>query len=74
MKLIAQVKLLATPEQAQMLRQTLEQANAACNYVSQQAWEAKSFRQFPLHKLTECNPPQAPSLRGAGVRRVCAGF
>lgn len=52
MKLIAQIKLLPTPEQAQFLRETLEVANAACNYISDQAWESQVFRQFPLHKLT----------------------
>ncbi|MBK7453242.1 MAG: hypothetical protein IPJ46_05865 [Anaerolineales bacterium] len=52
MKLIAQIKLLPTPEQAQALRKTLEVANAACNYISDQAWESQTSRQFPLHKLT----------------------
>ena len=52
MKLTAQIKLLPTPEQEQFLRQTLETANAACNYTSKRAWENKIFRQFPLHKLT----------------------
>ncbi|HLO30073.1 MAG TPA: transposase [Anaerolineales bacterium] len=52
MKLIAQVKLLPTPHQANALRKTLEVANTACNYISNQAWENKTFRQFPLHKLT----------------------
>ena len=33
MKLVAQVKLLPTPEQADALRHTLEQANAACQFV-----------------------------------------
>lgn len=52
MKLTAQVKLLPTQEQAQLLKQTIEAANSACNYVSKQGWENKTFRQFPLHKLT----------------------
>lgn len=52
MKLIAQVKLQATPEQAGALRKTLEEANRACNYISDQAWENNTFRQFPLHQLT----------------------
>lgn len=52
MKLTAQIKLLPSPEQASALRKTLEVANTACNYVSNQAWENKTFRQFPLHKLT----------------------
>ncbi len=49
MKLIAQVKLLPTPEQADALRRTLEQANAACQFVSNTAWETKTFRQYDLH-------------------------
>ena len=49
MKLIAQVKLLPTPEQAGALRHTLEQANAACRFVSDTAWETKTFRQYDLH-------------------------
>jgi hypothetical protein len=38
MKLIAQVKLLPTLEQADALRKTLERANAACQFVSDTAW------------------------------------
>ena len=49
MKLIAQVKLLPTPEQAAALKQTLEQANAACQFVSHTAWETQTFRQYDLH-------------------------
>lgn len=51
MKLIAQVKLLPTPEQAAALKRTLELANTACNFVSQQAWKAKTFKQYDLHHL-----------------------
>ena len=51
MKLMAQVKLLPTPEQADVLKRTLEMANAACNFVSQKAWQAKTFRQYDLHHL-----------------------
>jgi predicted transposase len=49
MKLIAQVKLLPAPEQADALRHTLEQANVACRFVSDTAWETKTFRQYDLH-------------------------
>ena len=49
MKLIARVKLLPTPEQADALRHTLEQTNAACRFVSDTAWETKTFRQYDLH-------------------------
>jgi predicted transposase len=52
MKLSVQLKLLPTLEQAEALRRTLETANAACDYISQVAWETKTFRQFPIHRLT----------------------
>jgi IS605 OrfB family transposase len=51
MKLTAQIKLLPTPEQAQALLKTVETANAACNYISNWAWEINVFSQFPLHKM-----------------------
>lgn len=51
MKLTAQLKLQATPEQSDALRRTLEAANAACDYISECAWATKTFRQFDLHKL-----------------------
>lgn len=51
MKLIAQVKLLPTPEQHDALKRTLETANHACNLISETAWETGTFRQYSLHKL-----------------------
>jgi len=51
MQLTAKVKLLPTPEQADALKCTLEMANAACNYISERAWEERTFRQYSLHKL-----------------------
>jgi putative transposase len=52
MRLTAAIQLLPTPEQANALKRTLETANAACDYISQVAWETKTFRQFPIHRLT----------------------
>jgi IS605 OrfB family transposase len=52
MKLTIQLKLKPTPEQADALKRTLEAANAACDYISQVAWETQTFRQFAIHKLT----------------------
>ncbi|MEW6207305.1 MAG: transposase [Acidobacteriota bacterium] len=49
MKLIAQVKLTPTKEQAEALKQTLERANSACNAISQIAWKNQIFRQFEIH-------------------------
>jgi IS605 OrfB family transposase len=50
-KLTAKIKLTPTPEQRKLLKQTLETANAACNYISEIAWEKQVFKQFPLHRL-----------------------
>ena len=51
MKLVANLKLQPTPEQAELLQQTLERCNAACDWISAQAWEHDTFRQFDLHQL-----------------------
>jgi putative transposase len=51
MKLIAQLKLLPTPEQAHALRRTLETANAACDYISEIAWNTRTFGKFALQKV-----------------------
>jgi IS605 OrfB family transposase len=51
MKLTAIVHLQPTDEQRQSLLQTLERANAACHWVSEQAWVHRAFARGPLHKL-----------------------
>lgn len=51
MKLTNQIKLQPTSEQAELLKRTLETANAACNYISGVAWAAKTFGQFKIHAL-----------------------
>ena len=51
MKVIAQVKLLPTPDQAKALKKTLEVANLACNKISIVAWKKKLFQQISLHKI-----------------------
>lgn len=70
MKLVANIKLLPTPEQHELLKQTLEQANEACNWISERAWEAKTFKQFALHKLTYAAVRQEFAL-GAQVAVRC---
>ncbi|MDX1933445.1 MAG: transposase [Capsulimonadales bacterium] len=52
MKLVAQVKLMITPEQSDALLRTMRIANAACDYISDHAWKTKTFQQFSLHKAT----------------------
>jgi len=49
MKLTGIVKLLPTPEQADLLHRTLEQANTACNAIAEIAWERQTFGQYKLH-------------------------
>jgi IS605 OrfB family transposase len=51
MKLIAQLKLQPTPEQADVLKRTVEAANAACNFISDIAWDTNTFGKFALQKL-----------------------
>jgi putative transposase len=51
MKLIAQIKLLPTPDQHTALVSTLERANAACNAISVYAWEHRTFGKFDLQKV-----------------------
>lgn len=49
MKLIAQLKLQPTEQQADALQRTMEAANRAANYLSDLAWDTKQFRQYDLH-------------------------
>lgn len=55
MKLVVNIKLVPTPEQDSLLRSTLERCNAACCWVSKQAWGSRTFGQFALQALTYRN-------------------
>jgi len=52
MKLTLKMKLLPTNEQAKALKNTLIEANTACNEISEVAWDKKLFSQFKLHHET----------------------
>ena len=52
MKLTAVVRLQPSADQYELLLHTLERANAACDYISGAAWEAKVFGRVPVHHLT----------------------
>ena len=52
MKLIAQVKLQPSREQAQALQQTMLVYNEAANYISSEAWMRKTFKAYDLHHAT----------------------
>jgi IS605 OrfB family transposase len=50
-QLTAKVKLLADIQQTNLLRLTMERANACCDWISNVAWGVKRFGQFGLHKI-----------------------
>ena len=49
MKLTLKIKLLPTEYQAALLLQTMEVTNAACNAISNVAWQEKIFNKVKLH-------------------------
>lgn len=49
-QLTLKIKLLPTDEQAKSLLQTIKEANASCNTISEIAWEKKVFNQFKIHQ------------------------
>jgi putative transposase len=72
-KLVVQVKLQPTAEQAASLTATMRRANEACDWLSGKAWASKAFRQFALHKLTYGDARAAfPDLSSQMVVRATA--
>lgn len=51
MNLTLQIKLLPNDMQIKSLTETIKQANAACNEISEIAWKERVFNQFKLHHL-----------------------
>jgi putative transposase len=49
MKLTLKIKLLPTDEQANLLLETMKEANTVCNAISDVAWQDKIFNNFKLH-------------------------
>ena len=62
MKLTAPIQLLPTPAQAEALRQTLAQANAACQFVRVILPETKIF--MPV-EVAVCNLMDERGIRSA---------
>ena len=46
-----QIKLLPDDEQAKILIETMKRFNAACNYISEVAFEQKQFNKYGIHHL-----------------------
>lgn len=72
MKLTIAVKLQPTPEQAVLLRETTERANAACNHISAVAWETQTFGTYALQKATYYEVKDAFGLTAQMVVRCVA--
>ena len=49
MKLTLKIKLLPTNEQVNLLLDTMKEANAVCNAISDVAWQKRIFNNFKLH-------------------------
>lgn len=49
MKLTLKIKLLPTNEQVTLLLETIKEANAVCDVISNVAWQDKIFNNFKLH-------------------------
>jgi len=49
MKLTLKIKLLPTDEQANLLLETMKEANTVCNAISDVAWKKRIFNIFKLH-------------------------
>jgi putative transposase len=50
-KLVVQVQLDADSAECSALNHTIRRANAACNWLSERAWDTVTFRQFSIHRL-----------------------
>ena len=71
-KLIAQLKLQPTPEQADALLRTLETANEACDCISRIAFSSKTFNKFDLQKICYADVRQTFALTAQMVIRLLA--
>lgn len=72
MKLTAKAKLQPTQKQKDSLLRTLAIANDACNYISECAWNSRTFGKFPLQKLVYNEVKDAFGLSAQLVVRCVA--
>ncbi|MFC4115532.1 RNA-guided endonuclease InsQ/TnpB family protein [Nonomuraea zeae] len=70
MKLVVQVKLLPTPEQAAALEATLYAVNIAARQVSRLAFEQRTFRNYDLRKHTYEQIKAAHGLAAQAAQHV----
>lgn len=72
MQLTVTVKLNTTPDQHAALMQTLQTCNAACDRISQVAFDTQTFRQYDLHALVYHNLKAETGLNANHVIRAIA--
>ncbi|MBA2493436.1 MAG: IS200/IS605 family element transposase accessory protein TnpB [Acidobacteria bacterium] len=70
MKLIVNLKLKPLESQHADLLRTLERAGEACNWISEQAFENKVFKQFAIHKIVYLSAKDKFSLSSQMVIRA----
>jgi len=71
-KLTAKVKLVTSPDAFATLLNTMQSANACCDWISRRAWKAKTFGQFAMHKLCYADAKKKFKLSAQVVVR-CIG-
>ncbi len=72
MKLIVNLKLKPLESQHIDLLQTLERAGQACNWISEQAFTNKVFKQFNIHKIVYLSAKDKFNLSAQMVIRAIA--
>ena len=72
MKLVAPIKLLPTPEEAAVLRDTLARCNEACTWLAAHGLAADKTRQYDLHKLAYADLRQRFDLTAQAAVRCIA--
>jgi hypothetical protein len=71
-KLVANIQLMLTAEQAKSLRDTRERCNAACNEISRRCHDGAATRQFDLRKLIYSDYPRDVRAGGTAAVRCTA--
>lgn len=72
MKLVAAIKLLPTPEQAETLRATLARCNEAATWLARTGHDTGTFGQYALHKLAYAKVRSRFGLTAQAVVRTIA--
>ncbi len=72
MKLIVNLNLKSLESQFAALLETVERSNAACNWISEQAFTNKVYKQFSVHKIVYLQTKERFNLSSQMVIRAIA--